>query len=665
MHRRERHVSTSGRLGQDAEAHASDSAPRLSAKAMGQVVLLSLALTAVGGVWVRESSWVSGACQLDEAVPPIPAFAGLLFLLGVNALLRRRGARCGLSQGVILGVYVMLTLSISMISLGVGEYLFAWLSGFGYHPGGTAQLDPIRTAAPDWLVPKDTEAMRLFHEGNRGAGVPWRAWALPLASWSLFLVLLFGTLLCLAALFYRPWAEHERLRFPLVQFITEVSHLGERRSFLRDPVMWAGFAVAAVYNLSNMVQAIAPGWPHLGDVTVLIPPETPAGHALYPLRGLSFRYDLLLFGLGYLVSLEMLFSVWFSQMLIYLQAMVGYRMGVYAGGFPYPRDQALGAFVALAVGMLWTSRRHLGRVVRSALGKRDPEEPRDPMPHRSIVFGALGGLLAMGVFCRAAGMPGWVAALFLFFIVACALVYTRIRAEVGAPMIWLFPIHRQTQFFTYAFGSNVMAPGGSLAPMAALSAFGLLARGYAPALMSYQMEAFKLADDGPISRRSMAWLCLLGVILGLPFSYYLHLTTAYFHGANMLQTVKGYTEHVNNLAFAQGNMPVDWARLGWTGGGLATTLLLLGLRLRLVWFPLHPLGYAIACSKGFTLWGPFLAVWLIKYCVLRFGGRLLFIRTVPFFLGIVLGHFFLAGVVWGGLGLTGSDLFRAYVVYFG
>jgi hypothetical protein len=80
--------------------------------------------------------------------------------------------------------------------------------------------------------------------------------------------------------------------------------------------------------------------------------------------------------------------------------------------------------------------------------------------------------------------------------------------------------------------------------------------------------------------------------------------------------------------------------------------------------PLHPLGFAMAASYGFHLWAPFLAVWTCKLLILRAGGMTLYRRLIPFFLGIVVGHYLACGVVWGGLSLFIPELTRKFVIHF-
>jgi hypothetical protein len=57
-------------------------------------------------------------------------------------------------------------------------------------------------------------------------------------------------------------------------------------------------------------------------------------------------------------------------------------------------------------------------------------------------------------------------------------------------------------------------------------------------------------------------------------------------------------------------------------------------------------------------------VWMIKTLILRIGGMRMYRKLIPLFLGIVIGHFFVAGVVWGSISIY-NEMYRYYVVHFG
>ena len=70
-------------------------------------------------------------------------------------------------------------------------------------------------------------------------------------------------------------------------------------------------------------------------------------------------------------------------------------------------------------------------------------------------------------------------------------------------------------------------------------------------------------------------------------------------------------------------------------------------------------------AYGDPLWGAFLAAWIFKLLITRLGGFGLYKKLMPGFLGVALGHFFTAGILWGILGTVGSEIFRGYGVWFG
>jgi hypothetical protein len=624
------------------------------------VLILSTILTLAGSFWDQQTMMVTGTCQLGEAVPPIQAVAALILLLAWNALARRFRPSWALTPLEVLFTYGVVTFAVSLSSHGGAMYFFGYLTPLFYFPTPENRLARLQPHIPTWFVPRREALMVDFYEGQADR-VPWGEWLGPLFWWSLFFLAFFITTQCLALLFRRQWMERERLTFPLVQFVTHLTETAGRRfagpPFWRDPLMWLGFGIAFVFNATNILHAFNPAVLALGygfDLGSLFT-ERPFS----AIRPLYFRYDLLLFGLGYLMPMEILFSVWASLLLFKAEAIGAVMLGYEVAGMPFEQEQGVGAYVALALFFLWLARKPLGNALRK--GKEGREGERGD---RAAVCGALGGLAFVLGFSIHAGMLKWTALLFFGLILAFALGYTRIRAETGAPMIWLFPFYQQIKALEYTFGTGPLAPGGNLRNLTILNTFGFLARGYSPAFMSYQMDNLKLAEESG-KMRTMAWLGLFAIVMGLPIAFYTHLLAYYHYGDNVLYTVKMPTEFLDVVRWGDAPAPPDGTRIAFTGVGLVVTSALVILRMVFLRFPLHPLGFAMVCSYGHPLWGPFLVVWWIKRTVQKLGGMRLYRRLIPLFLGLTLGHFFTAGVVWGGLGATGLEMFRHYIVFFG
>jgi hypothetical protein len=80
-------------------------------------------------------------------------------------------------------------------------------------------------------------------------------------------------------------------------------------------------------------------------------------------------------------------------------------------------------------------------------------------------------------------------------------------------------------------------------------------------------------------------------------------------------------------------------------------LLLNAVRIRVIGFPFHPIGYAVASSWGMNvLWMPMLLAWVVKVLVLRYGGLGLYRRVLPLCYGVIIGEC-VAGSLWTIVGI--------------
>jgi hypothetical protein len=95
----------------------------------------------------------------------------------------------------------------------------------------------------------------------------------------------------------------------------------------------------------------------------------------------------------------------------------------------------------------------------------------------------------------------------------------------------------------------------------------------------------------------------------------------------------------------------------WITLGAAIVLLLNFARSRLLWFPLHPLGFLVASNFPIAkLWFSFFLGWGLKSLILRFGGHDSYRAARPLMIGLILGNLS-AMVVWMIVGFfTGNHI---------
>jgi hypothetical protein len=157
--------------------------------------------------------------------------------------------------------------------------------------------------------------------------------------------------------------------------------------------------------------------------------------------------------------------------------------------------------------------------------------------------------------------------------------------------------------------------------------------------------------------------------LGLGVSAWSRITTGYKYGAvNMdaWSAVWSPPEYLGGVANFQktppdfeymtlGNrnvLPVNLAHVAT--GGIVTGVMLF-LRSRFLWWPLHPIALVVCTSWAVDgIWLMIFLGWLAKWSIMTFGGASAFRRILPFFLGMVLGESIVLAF-WCLLGLaTGS-----------
>jgi hypothetical protein len=84
--------------------------------------------------------------------------------------------------------------------------------------------------------------------------------------------------------------------------------------------------------------------------------------------------------------------------------------------------------------------------------------------------------------------------------------------------------------------------------------------------------------------------------------------------------------------------------------------------------PFHPLGFILGTAYGDStiFFFPLLISWLLKWMLLRAGGLRLYRDGMPFFIGLIIGHFTVAGILWPLISLFISrDSSAGYQIYFG
>ncbi len=639
-----------------------------------RAVVLSVLFCIIASYWIEWSEVVTFFCQVTEAVPAVPAVAFLILLVVLNPLVRRISKRLSLDRREVLMIYVFLTVATSMAGCGIGRFFINTIPVLFYFDTPENNFAAYQQYLPEWMISHDPEVTRLLYEASETGAIQWQPWLVPLAAWGVFFLALWITMMALIVILRRQWSEKEKLTYPLLYLPIEVTEGVEGTrlvtDFFRNPMMWVGFAVSFFYNVTNILNAYNPSLKCLGkyyDIGGLFT-ERPWS----AIRPFSLHYRPEMIGFGYLVSTEVALSVWVFYLMLRGEAVLAAALGYDISGFPFVQEQGIGAYLALCIVLLWVARGHLAEVFRKAFsGDPSVSDDDEPMSYRTAVFAGLAGILVITAWVSYAGMAIWVALLYFSLILAVGIVYARIRAEVGVPLIWMFPYYQHYKMIKYTLGSRPLYVNHNWSTLTIFSTLVFLSRGYFPSLMGYQAEGFRLARETNIKPRHMSWLLILALIVGFYVAIWLHLRAYYMYGAGGLTGLQGWgaglaIQQYKELAgYASAHSSPDGWRIGATGGGFAFAGLLTILRMVFLRFPLHPLAFGMATSYGSLIWGTFFIVWLVKSIVFKLGGMATYRRLIPGFLGLALGHYFTAGILYGLAGTFGGERFRRYYVFFG
>jgi len=679
-------------------------------------VVLSLLVTA----WAKQAELVTLTSQISESTPPIASILGLFLLLGATGLLNkltgwashspsrahigRWAHRLRPSPGEMLVVFVFLAITAAMPGVGLFRQVMPCLMVTQYFGMPTNHLNEMAAKIPTAWAPTDPEVARVFWEGGDTAVptfglegvpligpaleatyrflagpllIPWQHWLTPFLIWSLYLSAYFISAFCFITLFRRSWEEDERLTFPVSSFSVEMirpeGSLLSGHSFFRDPVVWIGFSLAFIYNLTNALKVFNPALPALGISYPLgsLFTESPWN----TMSGFSIFYKPEILGLGYLVPSDVLFSIWFFTMAEWVVRPFAKMAGYTPSGFPFMAQQAQGAFMLLAVYFLYQSRRRLWEVVQKATGSAPHvDDSTEPLPFAVSFWVALAGMIIVFTMPMLFGVAWWMSVMYFGIMFAILLVYCRNRAEMGFPVVWGYPLYAQRSSMINFLGSAAFLPGGDSQSFTLLTMFSWLQRSVNQAITSTGVEAFVSAHRLGQSRRTLAKVVIAALVFGLLTSFVVNLASYYEYGGLVLSSPGGNEGgQMTQEVLSQFNAISQWLdrpeqadprKMGYTVGGAMIALGLILGRRAWVQFPFHAGGYALAnCHGSPFMWFPAFVLWLTKALTLRLGGVKLYRRIAPGFLAFTIGHFFSVGL-WSFLGLWAGEWVRRYIVWF-
>ena len=277
------------------------------------------------------------------------------------------------------------------------------------------------------------------------------------------------------------------------------------------------------------------------------------------------------------------------------------------------------------------------------------------MSYRTCVIVVLVGMAIMAGWLIAWGMQWWTAALFVLLALISIYFLARVVAQAGLPAAR--PVLIPQAMMTHALGTTTFTPKGMTALVYGF-AWSADVRTSVMASMANGLRVMAETDPPkpPASQRRLVLLAVvLALVVGLAVSYGSLIGLAYQQGginANswFFRGLPKYS-HLYAVRLLRDGIPVSPGRYVATGVGGVVMGLLIMARNRLLWWPVHPIGFVMGASAPVQWsWTGIFAAWLVKALFLRYGGPALYRKTRDGAIGLIVGQILCAGV-WLTLGV--------------
>jgi len=620
---------------------------------------VGMVLLPVNTLWVFHLESIGGQ---GPFVSTISLFFNVVFVIVLvalaNAAVRRVRPSLALNRAELIIVYVMLTISTSIMGHDMLQVLIPIMTtGYWFATPQNKWDQMLDATTPSWLVISDQDVLYGYWNGTSTLyqREVLEAWVPPVLWWLGFAFVLVFVLVCLAVVFRPLWSDRERLTFPIIQLPLELTN--PKTTLLRDPLMWIGAAFAGGLVLVNGLSYIFPAVPS-------VPLYIDLGGHIHndPWTGvgwLPMTFNPSVVGLSFLMPLDLLFSCTFfffywKAMFVLAKATAlgeGYGWGVSEAVFPYSNEQMFGGFIAIALGSGLIGRQYFRQMWVRIVGRGgELDDSQEGMSFRTAFLGALVGMGLLVAFTVRAGMLPWLGIAFFAIYFLLAVAVARVRAEFGSPV---HDFHFAGPDRTLSVALGTMNIGHQ--DLGMFQQFYWFNRAYRGHPIACTIEGLQMSARGGSSGRPLTVAILLAVVATviagfwgwLYFAYKLGATSAWGYGANWF----GNESYRRLQSWVQHPKPANFGAVIAMGVGFAISLALAAARTRFVGWPLHPVAYALSASWSIHLvWVPMLIAWLVKILVLRYGGLRFYRRVLPLFFGLILGEC-MVGCAWPLIGL--------------
>ena len=579
----------------------------------------------------------------------------MFVLVGINFLLRKFFRNGAFNQGELLTIYLILSFTTTVGGMDMMQILPCVMEhAFGFSTVENEWGRLFHHHIPEWLSVREASVLEPYYNGDSSFyHLKYVfAWLSPALLWSAFVYALVFVMLCINALVRKNWIEQSKLSFPIIQLPLEMTRAN--CSPFKNRLIWIGMAISGGIALINGLHSLHPVIPQLR----ILPNYHNLSKYFHNKPWSAIGWTPVgvipsIVGLSFFMPLDLSFSCWVFYLLWKMQRILFSAIGtkvmstVTSHNIAFLNQQTFGAVMGITAICLWLSRDHFKKLVKGLFSK-DSEAygAGEPVRYENAILGLTAGGAFLFFFSWGVGMKLWVVVVFFVLYYAFALSITRLRAELGTP-VHDFHATGPDQIMTEVFGTRIL--GGRT--LTAFSLYHFFNRTYRSHPMPHLGEGFKIASQTGMDAKRLFWVMVAVLFISAPVFFWVYLHLSYKYQGSMLMRFAAfsYRRLQSQLMYPRTSDPIAMTSIAY---GFVTTLALMFLRMRFMWWNLHPAGYAISSSFSMNVcWFSIFVSWLLKYIILRSGGLRILTRVRPFFFGLILGQFTVAGF-WSILGIA-------------
>ncbi len=515
------------------------------------------------------------------------------------------------------------------------------------------------------FIGKNLDALLGFSSGQ--STVPWGIWLLPLISWGLYILAFYFLGMGLATMVRKRWTDVERLRYPLIIPVIEMITVSDSdgQSLLgpiwKNKIMWCGFIPGLVIVLYAQLQEWYPALPQIpwayGCICAFRPlyqglQGTLLGNITARNAGFAIDYwgvSPLWLGVSYLIPAQ--------------ETIIGYIVGYFFKLIPnyifYTKGQmqsfpytllamwdifAFGAIFGLGAVVIYLSYRDIAAMFKDTFrkGKGDMGDYNEGLSYRTAVYMVCTSSLFIILFAiLLMKYKVWLAFLYLAFYVLILLGYTRMRATSGLAIPGEVFGTNSLKISSMVIANFVGEKNVGLMGLTGMSVLAQHDRNSRNLMMGNLLEGWKLAEGENIPKRLITKAMTIAFTIGLVIFYFTALNFIY-KGNGVTTAPRGAYAEVDYrwLAPLSLGRPLNGPNtsvIKFFSAGVLAILFISFMRLRFVWWPIEPTGFAWGSIYGYIIIVNFIIVGILKIFIFRYGGNKLYNRLRPIFLGLIIG----------------------------